>query len=40
MLSTKAALVEDVIDGRALDHVSGGDVLSELEWLMYDIRDD
>jgi len=34
VLQTKAALVDNVIEGKALDHVAGNDVLSELEWLM------
>jgi hypothetical protein len=34
VLETKSALVENVIEGRALDHVGGGDVLGELESLM------
>ena len=37
VLDTKAALVDSVIEGRALDQVGGGDVLGELEWLMGEI---
>ena len=34
VLEAKSALVDSVIEGRALDPIAGGDVLGELEWLM------